>query len=222
MDLGEAAEWMARKRSGGEQRSGPRRQVTRRIGTRAYYVKVPGREPVTIWPGRVEYRDTDRAPYDVVVEVGVVGDDAAVIGATEVAFRVRPGGPALTRRAIQSVPVGAFVEDAVIALTEPAGGGASEPTVGGATREVRAAMREVPASPAGRPRYSDDELRFFADAYRSAPSRGRYEAIRRAYDKRRQWWWDGRPPEPAALRYRARVARDRDDPATGRPFLEPA
>ena len=146
--------------------------------------------------------------------------EGPVVDVAEVAFRPRADGAAITARGIQGVKVGALMAEAVDALGEGVDDDGRAVSVAAGPQVRRSMARAVPASKRGRKGYSDDELRFFADAYRGAPSRNRYEAIRRAYDRDRRWREEAGSLAPDALRYRRTVAHRRIDPATGRPFLE--
>ena len=222
MTLEEAEAWRSRKRAGTE-RPGGRVVVRSDRGGSVLHVEASGREPFEVYPGKVDFLGSEIYDVAVTVEVVDAGDEAPTVDVTEVAFRARPDGQPLSARGIQSVNVGALMGRAVDALGEAVDSEGQRVKVAAGEHLRRAMARSATTANRGRPRYTADELRFFAQAYLSAPERGKYAAIREAYKKDGRWCdLDGHPPKQDALRYRRTVAGRRDDPTTGEKFLPPA
>ncbi len=172
------------------------------------------------YEGTVTFRRTED-DFDVAISVGDGGHGPAV---TEVAYRTRSGGPDLGGRRVRDAGVMSYVDAALRLLAHPVDDQGSY-KLGSVATEVPAALQRAMAATRtrrpkqGRPELSDKELRLIAKAYRAAPSRGRYAAILAEY--RTGSLVDFDLPTNNNLGQRILRARQRVDPATGQPFLEP-
>jgi hypothetical protein len=179
-------------------------------------IQKPGHTPLMVRAGSVTFDGDYETRVDVDVEANASGEGKVVV--SEISFRHRPGGRPLSSRGVREVNVGSLIADALDRLTFVDDGGAAlVPTrVIDAGPEVRRALASRPSGRGrGRPKYSDDELRFVAKACMAAEARGQDKALLHAY--RMQSTFE--LPSSEARKKRVTAARERVDPKTGERFM---